>query len=61
MVQKLRIHFLVPEEAGLVESGGLTINGPQGQLVPYSPPGRYRVACDPSIVMSDWDRGTGGL
>jgi hypothetical protein len=49
----LRIHFLVPDDAGPV------VSGPAGDPVRVSPGGRYRIACDPALRPSDWDRVTG--
>lgn len=49
---KLRIHFLVPDDVGIIQSG--TSAGP----VPIGTETRYRVACDPTIKMNDWNRGT---
>ncbi len=52
MANVLRIHFLVPDDAGPIRTE------PAGAPMKVGRPGRHRVACDASIVMGDWDRGT---
>jgi len=49
----MRIHFLVPDPSGRI------VSGPAGSTLKVGREGRWRVACDPKIVMGDQDRGTG--
>lgn len=50
----MRVHFVVPAPEGPIVSapeGNGSIGVPAGK--------RFVVACDPSISLSEWDRGTG--
>ncbi len=49
----LRIHFLVFDPAGPIESL------PAGAPVKVSTGGKFRVCCDPTIPLNEWNRATG--
>lgn len=51
--RKMRIHLLVPDDAGPIHSG------PADLIVTRSTAGRWRCACDGSITLGKLDRGTG--
>jgi hypothetical protein len=53
MSETFRIHYLVPAATGPVKSA------PGGDVVKIGSHGRFVVACDPNLTMSDADRGTG--
>lgn len=55
----LRIHYLVPCDDGVIASGGLVVKGPGGKPVQAAAPQSYRCACDPTLTLNYWDRGTG--
>lgn len=54
----LRIHFLIPDDAGPVVSEGMAVNLPGGPVTVGG--GKFRAACDPKLCeFGAFDRATG--
>lgn len=57
--KKLRIHLLIENADGPIPTSPLNLNLPGGRVEVIGRHGKLRAACDPSITMNKYDRGTG--